>query len=181
MASCPVLLPISVPQSNCSCVRPTTVHLFDFSSLAPSHCKPYEAQNAPHVVGTIPPKSINAVQAPRSSQIMLSFTSVQLVGSQDVKLVVGDGDGTGVGGDVGGGVGGDVDGSVGGSVGGGAGVGGGVGSFVDGDAFGAGVGNGDGASEGGGVGGIDGGSVGGGVGGGGPVGTEGGMVGGSAQ
>ena len=92
MASYPLPLSISVLQSNWSSVRPTTSHLLRLSSLLSSHCRPYEAQNAPHVVGTMPSKSITAVQAPRSSQISLFFTSVQPVGSQGVKIGVGDGD-----------------------------------------------------------------------------------------
>ena len=153
MASYPLPLSISVLQSNWSSLRPTTSHLLRFSSLLSSHCKPYEAQNAPHVVGTMPSKSITAVQAPRSPQILLFFTSVQPVGSQGVELIVGDG--------------------VGSDVGGGDGVGEGDGSFVAGDGAGGSVRDGDGAPMGA--------VVGDGVGGGGPVGAEGGCVGGSAQ
>ena len=106
MASYPLPLSISVLQSNWSSVEPTTSHLLRFSSLLSSHCKPYEAQNAPHVVGTMPSKSITAVQAPRSPQILLFFTSVQPVGSQGVELGVGDGvvGGVGNGGSVGAGI-----------------------------------------------------------------------------
>ena len=163
MASQPVPPFICVVHVYRADVRPSTWHLFFLSSLASSHCRPYEAQNSPQVFGTMSSKSITAEQSENAVQILPFLTSSQPSGSHGVVLDVGAADGAGVGLGVGegigdgvgsGGVGDGVGAGVGAEVGAviGAGVGDGVGSDVTGAAFGIGIGLGVGAGVGGGVG-----------------------------
>ena len=97
MASQPVPPFICVVHVYRADVRPSTWHLFFLSSLASSHCRPYEAQNSPQVFGTMSSKSITAEQSENAVQILPFLTSSQPSGSHGVVLDVGVRDGAGVG------------------------------------------------------------------------------------
>ena len=101
MASQPVPPFICVVHVYRADVRPSTWHLFFLSSLASSHCRPYEAQNSPQVFGTMSSKSITAEQSENAVQILPFLTSGQRPGLHgvvlDVGVTVGVRDGAGVG------------------------------------------------------------------------------------